>query len=118
MDRPENEMSLSASEVRALSRIERALLSRDPRLRSLFSIFTRLTWQEAMPAREQIRQRRWRPQPGIVILIAIALAVCMIVVGSLTAPPRACGPGRLGPVIAKAASHGCPAGTTSAPTTR
>jgi hypothetical protein len=111
-------MSLSASEVRALSRIEQALLSRDPRLRSLFSIFTRLTWQEAMPAREQIRPRRWRPRPGIVILVAVALAVGMVVVGSLNSPARACAPDRLAPVIAKAAYHECTAGSTSAPTTR
>jgi Protein of unknown function (DUF3040) len=109
-------MSLSASEVRTLSRIEQTLSSRDPRLRSLFSIFTRLTSQEAMPAREQIRRRGWRPHPGIVILIAIALAVGMVVMGSLTA--RACTPGRVGAVIAKTASHGCAAGPASAPTTR
>jgi len=111
-------MSLSASEVRALSRIEQALLSRDPRLRSLFSIFTRLNRQEAMPTREQIRSRRWRPQPGVVILIAIALAVGMVVVGSFTAPPRACAPNRLAPVIARTAGHGCAAGPTAAPPTR
>jgi hypothetical protein len=118
MDGPENEMSLSASEVRALSRIERALLSRDPRLRSLFSIFTRLNWQEAMPTWEQIRRRRWQPRAGVVILMAIALAVGMIIVGSITAPPRACAPARIDPVIAKTASHDCAARPTSAPTTR
>jgi Protein of unknown function (DUF3040) len=111
-------MSLSASEVRALSRIEQALLSRDPRLRSLFSIFTRLTSQEAMPAREQIRPRGWRPHPRIVILIAAVLAVGMIIVGALNSPPRACAPNRLSPVIVKAAGHGCIPGSTSAPTTR
>jgi len=110
-------MSLSASEVRTLSRIDRALSSRDPRLRSLFSIFTRLTLQEAMPAREQIRRRGWRPHPGIVILIAIALAVGMVVMGSLTAP-RTCTAGRVGAVIAKSASRACAAGPASAPTTR
>ena len=52
-------MSLSASEARALTRIERALLARDPVLRSLFSTFTSLTWREAMPAWEQ------RPEDGI-----------------------------------------------------
>jgi len=111
-------MSLSASEARALTRIEQALLSRDPRLRSLFSIFTRLAWQEAMPTREQLRRRGPRPQPGIVILIAVALAVGMIVVSSLTAPSRACAPGRLGSTLARAADHGCTAGTASATTTR
>jgi Protein of unknown function (DUF3040) len=110
-------MSLSASEVRALSRIERTLLSRDPRLRSLFSIFTRLTRQEAMPVREQIGRRGWRHRPGTLILIAAVLAAGMIIIGALNSPPRVCAPARLAPVIAKTASHACPAGPTSAPTT-
>ena len=108
-------MSLSASEARTLTRIERALLSRDPRLRSLFSTFTRLTWQEAMPAREQLRRRRWRPQPGVVIAIALALAVAMVVVGAIVSPPRACGPTRLGLTIAKTLPRGCPAGMSANP---
>ncbi len=76
-------MSLPAAEERVLTRIEQALLSRDPRLNSLFSIFTRLTRQEAMPAVEQLRPRRWRLQPGAVLLVAIALLVCALVAGSL-----------------------------------
>ena len=77
-------MSLPVAQERTLTSIEQALQSRDPRLNSLFSIFTRLTRQEAMPTIEQIRQRRWRPQPGAVILVAVALLVCAIVVGSLS----------------------------------
>jgi len=76
-------MSLPVAEERALSNIEHALLSRDARLNSLFSIFTRLTRQDAMPTIEEIRRRRWRPQPGAVFLVAIALLVCGIVAGSL-----------------------------------
>ena len=76
-------MSLPASEERVLTNIEQALRSRDARLNALFSIFTRLTRQEAMPTIEQIRQRRWRPQPGAVVLVAVALLVCAIVAGSL-----------------------------------
>jgi Protein of unknown function (DUF3040) len=76
-------MSLPAAEERTLTSIEQALRSRDPRLNSLFSIFTRLTRQEPMPTFEQIRQRRWRPQPGAVVLVAVALLVCAIVAGSL-----------------------------------
>jgi Protein of unknown function (DUF3040) len=110
-------MSLSAAEVRTLTRIERALLSRDPRLRSLFSMFTRLTWQEAMPAREQLRRRRWRPQPGVVIVIGLALALAMVVMGALVSPPRACAPVRLGATVARPLAPGCPAGT-SAPASR
>jgi hypothetical protein len=77
-------MSLPIAQERTLTNIEQALRSRDPRLTSLFSIFTRLTRQEAMPTIEQIQQRRWRPQPGAVVLLAVALLVCAIVVGSLS----------------------------------
>ena len=74
-------MSLPAAEERALTGIEQALRSRDPRLSALFSIFTRLTRQEAMPAIEQLRRRHWRPQPGAVLLAAVALIVCAVVAG-------------------------------------
>lgn len=76
-------MSLPVAEERALTSIEHALRARDARLNSLFSIFTRLTRQEAMPTIEQIRQQRWRPQAGAIVLIALALLVCAIVGGSL-----------------------------------
>jgi|SRR5215471_18121434 len=111
-------MSLSASEARVLTRIERALLSRDPRLRSLFSTFTRLTRQEAMPTWEQLRRRRRRAQPGVVIAIALAVAVAMVVVGAIVSPPRACAPVRTGSAWAQMGmgSHGCAAAGTSAPT--
>jgi Protein of unknown function (DUF3040) len=99
-NRDGTKMSLSVAEERALTRIEQVLRSRDPRLNSLFSIFTRLTRQEAMPAIEQIRRRRWRPQPGAVFLVAVALLVCAVGGGSL------------------ATAHGClraPAGATARP---
>src|SRR6516162_3482816 len=106
-------MSLSAAEARALTRIERALLSRDPRLRSLFSIFTRLTWQEAMPAREQLRRRRRRPRPGVVIAIGLVLALAMVVMGVIVSPQRGCPALRTGSTLVKAAGGGCPAGSSS-----
>jgi hypothetical protein len=84
-------MSLPASEERTLTAIERSLLSRDPRLKSLFAIFTRLTWHEAMPAVEQLRRRRWHPPAGAVILLAIALMVGVIVLGALGSA-NGCGP--------------------------
>jgi hypothetical protein len=106
-------MSLSAAEARALTRIERALLSRDPRLRSLFSTFTRLTWQEAMPTWEQIRRRRWRPRPGLVIAAALALALAMVVLGAIVSPQRGCPVLRTGSTLVQATGHGCPAGSSS-----
>jgi hypothetical protein len=84
-------MSLPVSEERALTDIEQALLSRDPRLKSLFAIFTRLTRYEAMPTFEQLRRRRWRPPAGAVILLAIALIAGVIVLGSLGSA-GGCGP--------------------------
>jgi hypothetical protein len=85
-------MSLPVSEERALTGIEQALLSRDPRLKSLFAIFTRLTRHEAMPAIEQLRRRRWQPSTGAVILLAAALLVGVIVIGSLASTSGCGGP--------------------------
>ena len=104
-------MSLPVAEERTLTSIEQALRSRDARLNSLFSIFTRLTRQEAMPTIEQIRQRRWRPQPGAVVLITIALLVCAIVAGSLGSG-RGCGHApaagtQRSAIAASAAFHAC-----------
>ena len=64
-------MSLPASQQRTLNRIDRTLRDSDPRLVALFSIFTRLTWDEDMPRIEEIRARlarfgawiAWRTQP-------------------------------------------------------
>ena len=83
-------MSLPVAQERALTSIEQSLRSRDPKLNSLFSIFTRLTRQEAMPTIEQIRQQRWRPRPGAVILLTLVLLVSAVVVGSLVSG-RGCG---------------------------
>jgi hypothetical protein len=108
-------MSLSAAEVRALTGIERALLSRDPRLRSMFSIFTRLTWQEAMPTREQLRRRRWRPPRGFVIAIGLALALAMVVTSAIVSPQRGCPVLRTGSVLVRATGRDCPAGMSGNP---
>jgi hypothetical protein len=107
-------MSLTASERRALTTIERVLQSRDPRLRSLFSTFTRLTRQEAMPAREQLPPRRHRrpPRAVIVVPIAVALIGVIIVLGSLGAAGRACRPAAASQPAASAgvsgAARACP----------
>jgi hypothetical protein len=76
-------MSLPVAQERTLTSIEQALRSRDPRLNSLFSIFTRLTRQDPMPAIEQLQPRRWQPRPGAVLVVAVALLICAIVGGSL-----------------------------------
>jgi hypothetical protein len=50
-------VSLPASQQRTLNRIDRMLRDSDPRLVALFSIFTRLTWEEEIPRIEEIRAR-------------------------------------------------------------
>jgi len=64
-------VSLPASQQRTLNRIDRMLRDSDPRLVALFSIFTRLTWEEEMPRIEEVRARlarfggwlAWRTRP-------------------------------------------------------
>lgn len=57
-------MALPAGQQQALDRIEDALRLSEPRLASMFAIFTRLTRHEARPPREQLpfgrRGWRWR----------------------------------------------------------
>ena len=50
-------MSLPTGQQRVLEKIEGRLAQSDPRLVSLFTIFTRLTLAEKMPWIEQIRAR-------------------------------------------------------------
>ena len=50
-------MTLPVSQQRTLGRIEHRLLESDPRLAAMFLIFTKLTWDEEMPRREEVRAR-------------------------------------------------------------
>jgi hypothetical protein len=50
-------VSLPARQQRMLNRIDRRLRDSDPRLVALFTIFTRLTWDEEIPRIEQVRAR-------------------------------------------------------------
>jgi hypothetical protein len=108
-------MSLPAAETRVLTRIEDGLLARDPRLRSLFTIFTRLTWQEAMPSWEQLR-RRGRLQPGPVIVIALILVLVGVVLGSLAGPSSTCSSAPRHQAVASAPARSCIPATGSRPT--
>lgn len=53
-------MGLPIGERRKLRRAERAITRSDPRLKAMFSMFTRLNRVEAMPRREQVRARQIR----------------------------------------------------------
>lgn len=55
-------MSLPACQQRVLDRIEHSLHACDPRLRSMFAVFTKLTREEEMPRLEELEPRsspRW-----------------------------------------------------------
>jgi hypothetical protein len=109
-------MSLPASETRVLTRIEDSLLARDPRMRSLFAIFTRLTWQEAMPSWEQLRPSGWRLRPGPVIAIALVLVLVGVVLGSLAGPASTCSSAAHRQAAASAPARSCVPATGSRPT--
>jgi hypothetical protein len=97
-------VSLPASQQRMLDRIDLMLRDSDPRLAALFSIFTRLTWDEEMPGIEEIRARLARfggwiarrtepvrrriPHPSdrvkaiVFFPVALAAVACALLVGS------------------------------------
>ncbi len=52
-------MSLPARQERILGRIEHSLHAGDPRLRSMFATFTKLTRGQEMPRLEQLESRLW-----------------------------------------------------------
>ena len=52
-------MSLPARQERVLGRIEHSLHAGDPRLRSMFATFTKLTRGQEMPRLEQLESRLW-----------------------------------------------------------
>jgi hypothetical protein len=100
-------MSLPTYEQKELLRIEQILQSRDPRLKSLFATFTRLTRNEAMPAREQIRHGNWRLRSSIIVSVTVLLLAGIIAVAALSGLTRACGPTRPAPGAVTYASRGC-----------
>jgi hypothetical protein len=84
-------MSLRGGEQRALDRIEETLQAGDPRFRSLFTIFTRLTRHEAMPSTEQVNARlRTSLLRAIAIPIALAAVLSGLILASLTPARNAC----------------------------
>jgi Protein of unknown function (DUF3040) len=77
-------MSLPARHQRVLDRIEHSLHACEPRLVSMFAIFTMLTEDEAMPRQEELPSRRspfqvWRNRPAALCAIAAALALTPVV---------------------------------------
>lgn len=85
-------MTLPASQQRDLDAIENRLAKREPRLASMFAIFTRLASGEALPRREALQlvpwwsPHRWssppdrsRPPGWVRALVLLSLAAIMII---------------------------------------
>jgi hypothetical protein len=99
-------MSLPACQQRILDGIAGTLQACDPRMASLFSIFTRLTRQEPMPRREELdgsgRLRRTlrgirglrlaRLRSIVLIPVALAAIIGLLMLSPMAASPRLCGP--------------------------
>jgi hypothetical protein len=106
-------MGLPSSQTRILEKIESALRRSDPRLVSMFVIFTRLNCDEEMPAVEQLRARvafivlrvqrrlsairRWfatrpraRLRAAIFFPLALAVVAASVVIGSRFSAPQRC----------------------------
>ncbi len=82
-------MSLTARQQRILNHMERALRARDPRLTSLFGIFTRLTSHEPMPPWEAITARVVRlARPVVLVPVTLAVLIGVITLGVLLPPPH------------------------------
>jgi Protein of unknown function (DUF3040) len=106
-------VSLPASQQRILDRIDRRLRDSDPKLASLFAIFTRLTHDEDMPRIEEIRARLARlgawvgrrtapvrrriPRPSgrvkaiLFFPAALAAVICALVLGASGHTAQRCG---------------------------
>jgi hypothetical protein len=89
MDVPEKQMSLPARQQLILEQIELTLQAGDPRLKSMFATFTRLTSLEAMPTTEAICAKLPRPVGLISIMVVVVLsAVLLSMLAASTACPR------------------------------
>jgi hypothetical protein len=102
-------MGLTARQLRVLESMEERLRAREPRLVSMFSLFTRLTQDEAIPATEAVSIGRWRyltggptvrKRPGLPVvrwmgtalvpLMLISVISAVLAVAGLGAPPGQC----------------------------
>jgi hypothetical protein len=78
-------MGLPASQQRVLDRIEEALKKREPRLASMFAMFTRLTVHEGVPRIEALDPvpwwslKRYHPSATIRAFVLLTLAAGLVV---------------------------------------
>jgi hypothetical protein len=89
-------VSLPAHQQRVLDGIETGLESGDPKLRSMFAIFTRLTRGEEVPGAERLRGRARSSTTQaimvapILVFFAVGLVTLCIVLAASSSTARAC----------------------------
>lgn len=113
-----NTMSLPACQQRVLDHIENTLQRREPRLASMFAMFTRLNKNEGAPRTETLEPARWwatvwglaRRPPAVLIPLTLLMVMFAVIIG-MSSPPVSCPPAS-GPhgMVAAAQSHlrNCP----------
>jgi Protein of unknown function (DUF3040) len=90
-------MSLPAGQQRVLDTIEESLQASEPRLASMFAIFTRLTRGEALAATERLPSapRWWRStrrlRMFVLVPVMAAIAISGVLLGVTTRGAQACG---------------------------
>jgi hypothetical protein len=113
-------MSLPASQQRVLDRIEEALKRREPRLASMFAMFTRLTVHEEPPRIEALDPVPWwslkryhpsaRIRAFVLLTLAAGLVVSAVFIGMSQSPAGCNAPIMLrGPLIGTSHVRNCPA---------
>ena len=130
-------MSLPACQERMLSAIEKTLRAGEPRLASIFAIFTRLASGEELPRTEQLMPQPWlrrvlasagrafrlffpRPRPRGIAAVRAAgvLPVLLLIMASATvataalAGTHACAPAPPHPAVTQTRWATCAAGQT------
>jgi hypothetical protein len=112
-------MSLPASQQRVLDRIEETLKKREPRLASMFAMFTRLTTNEGLPRIEALAPvpwwspKRYHPSARIRVVVLVMLAAALVVSGVFLGMSQSrvrCGPPIMlrGPLIGSTHVPNCP----------
>jgi hypothetical protein len=95
-------VSLPVSEQRVLDGIESALEGGEPRLRSMFAIFTRLTRDDGAPPTEALRAETfpwlagrltatWRAVIAVPLILGLVALFVLIAINS--SAPQGCRPG-------------------------
>jgi hypothetical protein len=113
-------MGLPASQQRVLDRIEEALKRREPRLASMFAMFTRLNIHELLPRTEALHPEPWwslkryHPSSRIRAVVLLTLAAALVVSGVFAGISQSRGDCRApitlrGPLISSAHAQNCPA---------